>query len=891
MRHLHAAFNWVRHLFLRSRFEREMQREMETHIEHQTILNQARGMSAGDALAAARREFGNVPYLQEQSRDARGTRIVEETVSDVRYGVRSLLRTPGFTLVVLLSLALGIAVNTTLFTIIRYVSRPAVSNPSTFVSARFLRLTYQTWKAIESETGLFSRSAAHYSATVAIARPDQSALEADVRLVSDGYFGLYQTLPMHGRLLVPGDEQNAGGTPAAVLSYAFWQREFGADSGVVGRQLRLSNGSLFAIVGVAPVEFGDPNLRTPDIWVPLTARALLPDNAAGAPFDWLNDPMHRWLTFEGRLAPGVSIEQARMRLKSIVEQSGTADSALAANMWYRLKSADDNGQRLDVARPRVAFVLASTFLVLLIGCANVANLVLARGVRRRREIAVRLSLGAGRVRLIRQLTTECLILAVAGGACAMVLSAIALRLFATSEIVRSMSGPNAGATFVAQLRLTPASVLFTFAAAFVSAAACGLLPALRSTKIDLSRAARDEGSHLGSRLRGAKLRAVLVGGQVAFALLLLTITSVLGRSAINAGVMDTGFDRAHLAISQIGKSQTGYSEAQMQVFADGYATRLAALVGDSNVARGTIPMTAVNRLRVNPDMAGLPYAAGIQASENFLRVMGIRLKLGRSFTELEARNSSPVAVIGETLARRLWSTTSVLGHKLEIAELSYSDTSGSEILSNRRFVTVIGVVSDAQFVKIGESNWSLIYLPSRTGDFVIRTSEPERLVSAIRDAGRAEDPNVLLSVASMNDHVNGTEGVSVTRVIANGAGRLGLLALTLSLIGIFGVVSYAVSQRTREIGVRLAIGAQRTDVLTMMIFQGLRPALYGAIIGLLLAAAVTKGMSAILFGVSSLDPIAFLGATGAVLIAATLACYVPARRAMGIDPMGAMRAD
>ncbi|MBC8089972.1 MAG: ABC transporter permease [Phycisphaerae bacterium] len=605
MRPLHAAFNWVRHLFMRRRFEREMQGEMEAHIEQQSILNQARGMSARDALAAARREFGNVAYLQEQSRDARGTRLVEETLRDVRYGVRSLLRTPGFTIVALLSLTLGIGVNTSLFTFMRYASAPPVSNPSTFVSAKFFRLTYPTWKALASEPGLFSRSAAQASATVAIARLDRPALEANVHVVSDGFFALYETLPFLGRLLVPGDEQDAGGTPAAVLSYSFWQREYGADSGVVGRTLRLSNGSLFTIVGVTSVQFGGLNLRTPDFWVPLSARLLLPVSAAGAPIDWLRDPLHQWLTFEGRLAPGVSIEQARMRLRSIVHQSGTVDSVLAADMSYRLKSADDNGQSPNVARPRVVFVLAATFMVLLIGCANVANLVLARGVRRRREIAVRLSLGAGRVRLIRQLTTECLILAVAGGVCALVFSTIALRLLATSEYLLRVAGPNAGATLVAQLRLTPASVWFTFGVAFVSAAACGLLPALRSTKMDLSRAARDEGSHLGHRLKGSKLRAALVGGQVAFSLLLLTITSVLGRSAINAGVLDTGFDRAHLAISQIGKSQTGYSDAQMQVFADGYATRLAALVGDSNVARGTIPMTAVSRIRVNPKLAGM----------------------------------------------------------------------------------------------------------------------------------------------------------------------------------------------------------------------------------------------------------------------------------------------
>ncbi|MBC8085950.1 MAG: ABC transporter permease [Phycisphaerae bacterium] len=479
----------------------------------------------------------------------------------------------------------------------------------------------------------------------------------------------------------------------------------------------------------------------------------------------------------------------------------------------------------------------------------------------------------------------------AGGVGALVVSTIALRLLATSEYLLRVAGPNAGATLVAQLRLTPASVLFTFGVAFVSAAACGLLPALRSTKMDLSRAARDEGSHLGNRLKGSKLRAALVGVQVAFSLLLLTITSVLARSATNAGVLDTGFDREHLAFSQIGKSQTGYTDGQMQLFADGYARRLAALVGDSNVARGTIPMTAGSRLRVYQKVAGLQYAAGIEASENFLRVMGIKLKFGRPFTEAETRNASPVVVIGESLATRLWPTTSALGQRIEVAGGSYSYLDGAESFANTREVTVIGVASDAQFVKLNESNWSLIYLPSRSGDFLIRTSEPERLVSTVRDAGRVEDPNVLLTVASMNDHISRLEGVTATRVIASGAVALGLLALTLSLIGIFGVVAYAVSQRTREIGVRLAIGAQRTDVLAMVIGQGLKPVLYGAIIGLLLSTAVTRGISAILFGVSSLDPLAYLAATVAVVSAATVACYLPARRAMEIDPIGAMRAD
>ncbi|MEP6835003.1 MAG: ADOP family duplicated permease [Gemmatimonas sp.] len=892
MRPFHAFLNWIQQLFRSRQFEREMRAEMQAHIEQQAALHSARGMTARDALAAARRDFGNVGYLQEQSRDARGTRFIEETKRDLQYGTRALLRTPGFTLVAILSLAMGIGVNTALFTFMRYTLAPArVSNPSTFATFSFL-ITHPSFKTIVAATDVFSQTVASAAATVAMARTDNSPLEVSAELVSDGFFAVYGARPLIGRTLVGGEERDAGGVPTVVLSNQFWQREFGADSAIIGKTLRLTSGAVFEIVGVTRPEFRGKHERVPDVWLPLSARLVIPSGRqSAAPVEWLSNPNATWLSVSMRLAPGVTIETARMRLLNLLAHSGTIDSALTDRVTEGLTRGDDSGlNRHNIAG--VTMIFLATIMVLLVGCANVANLVLARGIRRRRELAVRLSLGATRIRLIRQLMTENAILSVLGALLALGLNLVVVRFVSSTELMQtSMRAP----ADILRLYLRPdrTIVAFTFIVAFLSASASGLLPALRSTKLDLSSATRDDGAALGSRRSRSKLRTTLVIGQVTLSIVLLISASVLLRSAGNIGTMDVGFDRAHLISAATSYSMTGYNPSRQQEFDDAYERRLQNTLGTENVARGSLPMNPAAYVRLNPKGAERLSVPQLFASPNYFRILDIPIVRGRAFTELEAHNVLPVAVVSEKTANRLWPNENPLGKKVTVAlEARERDSLGARaLLKDERELMIVGVARDAQITQLDFTPGIILYVAADSGGLLARVKNPKSSAGLLRDAARITDPNVFVTIKTGDELSIGRGPASGTGAVASGAASLGGVALVLSFMGIFGVVAYAVSQRTREIGVRLALGAQKRDVLRMVIRQGMTPVLYGAAAGLVLAIAFTRVLDVFLFGVKPFDLVSYVVAMVVVCTAALLACYFPARRAMRVDPVGALRAD
>ncbi|MEP6835002.1 MAG: ADOP family duplicated permease [Gemmatimonas sp.] len=887
MRALHAALNWIQSLFRSRQFEREMQAEMQAHVEQQAELNAARGMTERDALAAARRDFGNVGYLQEQSRDARGTRFIEETKRDLLYGMRALLRTPGFTIAIL-SLALGIGVNTAMLAFMRYIFAPTqLEHPENYTEFP-IQITYPTWKLIEAEPNLYATTAAYVRLNVAIEQAGRGPLETEAQLVSDGYFPIYGTRAHLGRMLLRGEDNDALASPAVVLSYAFWQRAYGGDSSVVRRTLRTSNGSVFTIVGVAPGNFVGSELRAPDFWAPLSSRLILPSaNGVQGASKWLNNPGRSWLTFAGRLKPGVTLAQARIRTAGVFARSATADTGLARTVGTYLTSGSSTGLTANNATS-AALIFSATIMVLLIGCANVANLMLARGVRRRREIAVRMSLGASRVRLIRQLATESLVLAFIGGAVALALSIALLRFVATSDTLHDILQPNS-ANVMQQLTPNTTIVVLTFIAAFVSAVASGLLPALRSTNMDLSSATRDDGAAMGNRLSRSKLRTGLVIGQVALSLVLLISASVLVRSARNALVMDMGFDRDQLLTATASTYHAAYSDVQRKEFGRLFEERIALSVNPANIARGTVPTHAFDGLLVGTSTTPRKQGRLAFASANYFSVTGIDITKGRAFTAQDVQSGAPVVVISEQTAQTLWPDTDPIGRPITVGRPVYGVTGDSA--ADVHVVTVVGVARDAQITKVGLIPNTLLYMPADSGDFVMRAPNPDKLIAAITEAARIVDPKVLVRVETMDDIITKQGVVQATGVTATYAGVLGLLALMLSAIGIFGVVAYAVSQRTREIGVRIAIGAQRSDVVAMVLRQGMKPVAYGAAVGLLLSAAAMRVLRVFLFGISPVDPLGYGVAVLFVGTAAVLACYIPARRAAAIDPVGAIRSE
>lgn len=893
MRRACAVLAWVRRLMANGEAERDMQREMALHLAREAELFEARGMNATDAMAAARRAFGNVPHLQEEARDAWGTRLVHETLADVRYGTRALLRTPGFTLVALASLMLGISVNTATFAFFqRAWAPPSAPNPSTLVYVQ-RTLTYAGWQALASTPGLFTSTGAQSTVTVAVTRPAQMALPARASLVSDGYFAMYDGRAALGRVLLDHESANASDTPGAVLSNTFWTREFGGDSAVVGRVLRLANGAMYTIVGVAREGFQGGERRAPDFWVPLATRVLLPGALArdGTPIAWTSDPDRSWLSVSGRLAPGVTVDDARLRIASVLGAMASADSAVVSSTLSLVRGGDESA----LPRGATAFyvVLLATLCVMLIGCANVANLVLARGAQRRREVAVRLSLGATRARLVRQLMTESVMLAVVGGAGALVLSSLTLEaVFRLPPVAASFGGDLS--LFDGASRPTVAVVLFTFGAALVSAVACGLWPALRATHMGLAEAARDDGRAFGTRLARSRLRTTLVMGQVALSLVLLISASVLIRSARNGASMELGFDRDHVSALQATTNESGYTAGQHLAFGRALAERLSATFGAENVARGSIPLADIEDVWLNPTVLPRRSVAAGVVSPGYFKVMGMALERGRMFTDAEARANADVAIVSSGMARRLWPGSDPLGQQLAIAEEARVYAAGATRTEPRtRQLTVVGVVSDAQMASLDDVARSFLYLPADTGSFVVRTKNGAGApaVELLREAARTVDPNVPVTARTMNDIVSQYTRLLGARVTALFCTYLGTLALVLSALGIFGVVAYAVSQRTRELGIRLAIGAQRSEVLAHVIRQSMRPVLVGTVVGIAGGVAATRAVRSMMFGLSSVDPLAYGTAALVVCGAGLLACYLPARRATRIDPVQALRAE
>ncbi|MGV3709568.1 MAG: ADOP family duplicated permease [Gemmatimonas sp.] len=892
MRILHAGWNRVRQLLGARRFEREMRAEMEAHIEQQAELFVARGMSRSDAYAAARRDFGNVSQLQHEARDARGVSLVEDTSRDLKYAVRSLLRTPGFTVVAVLSLTLGIAVNTAMLSFMRYFFSPArVDDPGRYVEFRYY-ITHPTWRALDADTGLYSVTAASSSATVAVLQSGAAPTQADVGLVNGGYFRLYGSRAHLGRTLVVGEERETAGAPPAVLSFAYWQRAFGSDSSIIGQSLRLANGAIFTVVGVAMPQFAGADRRVPDFWIPLHARLQLSlaTTVSSTP-QGLEDTDRKWIAFAGRIAPGVTFAQAKSRTSAIFARSGTSDTSLAREVTASLTRGSESGLTTQNVLP-AALIFSATISVLLIGCANVANLLLARGMRRRREMAVRMSLGASRMRLIRQLVVESVLLAFIGSVLAMAASSAVLRVVATSQMIRDVS-PNISASMLDQMRPDAMIVALTLMIALVSALAAGLLPALRSTQIDLSSATRDDGATLGAKSSRSRLRSVLVGGQVALSLVLLISASVLLHSARNALVLDVGFDREHLLTTMAQTQQSAYTQAQRVEFGKQFAERIALQAGPENVARGSVPTQVWSNVRFRT--AATPHEGKGEwgqiafASHNYFTVLGIDIVRGRSFTEAEARDGQPVVVVSQATAARLWPNQEAIGQPVVLSDVV--PTWGDDSVSNKREARVIGVASDAQILRLGVVPTRLFYAAADSGEVLTRLADPSRSIARFREAARLTDPNVAVDVQTMDSRFADGGAVQGARITALYTATLGTLALLLSVVGIFGVVAYAVSQRYREIGVRMAIGARRQDVLLMVVRQGMKPVVAGALVGALVAAGVTHTLRAMLFGISAIDPIGYVSAACVVTIAAALACYIPARRAASIDPVSALRSD
>ena len=865
----------LRGLTRREAIIQDIEEEMRSHIEWETQTNIERGMKPEEARASALKSFGHVGRMRELAYEIRGGGIMETLWQDLRYGARMLRKNFGFTMVAVIALSIGIGANTAIFSVVNAVLLNAVPY---YEPQRLLWVTegfpgrdlggastadYLAWQAQSqacSHLVAFNRSNLDLTGQGEPERLESLRVTANV-------FPALGLAPQVGRAFTP-EEDRPEAARVALISHEFWQRHFGGDPSIIGNTLTL-NGQSRTVIGIMPPRSRSligKTLEGVDVWLPLA----------------LNAQQMRIFSVIGRLKPGFTREQAHAELNLILQrvQQANPGRIMATETTATLLSEKLVGN----LRRGLLVLFGAVALVLLIACANVANLLLGRAARRQREIAIRAAMGAGRWRLVRQMLTESLLLSLLGGAMGLLLAVWGIKALValTPDDLHQIRESAVDATVLG----------FTFLATLLTGVVAGLIPALQTSQMDLNETLKESARQAGFNRRWlGRISPILVIGEVALTLVLLTGAGLLIKSYLRVLAVDPGYDSKNLLTLSVPIDRAKYQRGspQLRVFYQDVLTRVKAIPGVQAVAIASgagIPLTDDSSMTVLT-IEGRPTVPAAQpqvvpdgkVSPDYFRTLGMQLRAGRGFTEQDDENALPVVIINESLAHRYFPG---------------EDPIGKRILPRPR--TIVGVVSDVKRFGLETEVQPEIYCPFAQSD-----ADPAGIYLAVRTTGNSLD---LVAAVRQQIYELGVKRpisnvMTMEQLLAHSVaprrfqmllfGVFAVVALVLASVGVYGVISSSVSRRTHEMGIRIALGAQARDVLKLVIRQSMTLVMIGIVIGLVASLALTRLISSLLFSVSATDPATFAVITLLLAGVALLACYLPARRAAKVDPMVALR--
>jgi len=893
-------------LFRRKQLDRDFDDELRAYLELAAAEKMREGMSLEDAQRNARREVEGLEQLKENVRDVRVGIWLDRFAQDIRYGVRTLAKNPGFSLVAIATLAIGIGANTAMFSLLDQVVLRLlpVRHPEQLVIVRETgnhygnsfgpnTISWPMFEDLRDNNQVFSDMFCRFPATVTIGYGDRAA-QISAELVSASYFPTLGVKAALGRTIAPDDDAVPDTQPVVVLSFSFWRSYFSGDPTIVGKTISLNAHSM-TVIGVAQPGFDGVELGvSAKVFVPIMMKTEMTPRSDG-----LKDRRRRlsWVTAYGRLKPGISVAQAQLSLQPLLHnilemesqqpeftRSATpADRELFLRNRVELLPGSDNELRADMSRP-LWLLVALTGAVLLLACANLANLLLARATAREREFAVRLAIGAGRARIVRQLLTETLLLSVAGAAMGLALA------FLTDRLLLRIYLPADAASEFAISPIPDVRVLaFVIGVMFLTSLIFGLLPALRGSRTELTLSLKDRSGP--SSAGGFSLRRTLVGIQVALSLLLLIGAGLFVRTLRNLDSLGPGFPTDHLLSFRIDPSLSGYSDQQTRTFFERLNVNLQAMPGVASIGLSTMPLLkgyAWQNAILGKDFEGSPIEEQPVLTEigpDYFATLGIPILSGRDFTTRDV-GPAKYAVVNQSFAKQYFPGRDPIGQRFGLVNDTDPVTPDIE---------VIGVVPDRKYRDLRETPPTQAYFPYYEGakfrfmNVYLRTQvNPSQFENEVRERMRQFDPHVpVVDLQTMDDQI--AYSLRTERLVASLSAVFGGLATLLAVIGLYGVTAYTILRRTREIGIRMALGAVPGDVITMVMREVFVLVGVGLAAGVLLALVLAGLVRSQLFGLNPRDPATFVAAAFVLSVAAGFAGLIPALRASSLPATTALR--